>query len=64
MRVLFVRTIACAQPNLAHHYKSCQPDSIKNNMCFEILGLDVMIDHKHKVLIAFKGIIIRSKPHS
>ena len=49
MKVLFVRTLAAAQPILAHHYKSCQPDSYKNNMCFEILGMDVMIDHKLKV---------------
>lgn len=38
-----------AQPILAHHYKSCQADNLKNNMCFEILGMDVMIDQKSKV---------------
>ncbi len=32
------------QPILAHNYRSCQPDNIQNNMCFEVLGFDVMLD--------------------
>lgn len=39
-------TFASTQPILAHHYRSCQPDEYKNNMCFEILGIDVILDHK------------------
>ena len=49
MKTIFIRTLVAAQPILAHHYKSCQPDNYANNMCFEILGFDVMIDSKHKV---------------
>ena len=29
-------------------YKSCQPEDTENSMLFEILGFDVMIDHKGK----------------
>jgi tubulin polyglutamylase TTLL6/13 len=32
------------QPVLAHNYRSCQPDNLQNNMCFEVLGFDVMLD--------------------
>ncbi len=48
MKKSFIKTLASAQPVIAHHYRSCQPDSYKNNMCFEILGMDVMLDHKLK----------------
>jgi len=44
MKNIFVHTLVAGQPILAHHYKSCQPDNFSNNMCFEILGFDVMID--------------------
>lgn len=37
-----------AQPYLQHLYKSCQPDDVENQMCFQILGFDVMIDHNLK----------------
>ncbi|KAL4499341.1 hypothetical protein ABPG72_006927 [Tetrahymena utriculariae] len=42
-RVL-IKTIISAQPTLAHHYRSCQPDNFMNNMCFEILGFDIILD--------------------
>jgi tubulin polyglutamylase TTLL6/13 len=39
----------CAgQPILAHNYKTAQPDNYINNMCFEVLGFDVLIDEKLK----------------
>lgn len=37
-----------AQPILAHQYKSSQPNNLANNMCFEILGFDVILDHNLK----------------
>ena len=46
-RVL-IKTIISAQPTLAHHYRSCQPDNYANNMCFELLGFDIIIDSKLK----------------
>lgn len=45
---LVIKTLIAVQPSLAHVYHSCQPDDVENSMCFEILGFDVMIDHKCK----------------
>jgi len=43
---LIIKTVIMVQPNLAHLYRSCQPDDYENQMVFEILGLDVMLDYK------------------
>lgn len=43
---LIIKTLLAVQPSLSHFYHSCQPDDIENGMCFEILGFDVMLDHK------------------
>lgn len=45
---IFILTFISAQPILAHHYRSCQPDNYMNNMCFEILGMDIILDDKLK----------------
>lgn len=31
-----------------HLYRSCQPEDIENQLCFQILGFDVMIDANMK----------------
>lgn len=41
-----IKMFCSVQPILAHNYASCQPQSYKNDMCFELLGLDVLLDHK------------------
>lgn len=41
-----VKTLCSVQPILAHNYSSCQPQSLRNDMCFELLGLDVLLDYK------------------
>lgn len=41
---IFILTFISAQPILAHHYRSCQPDNYMNDMCFEVLGMDVILD--------------------
>ena len=33
---------------MSHYYKTSQPDDIYNNMCFEVLGFDIMVDDKLK----------------
>ena len=45
---LIIKTLCAVQPSLAHTYKACQPDDPYNGMCFELLGFDVMLDHKLK----------------
>jgi len=45
---LVIKTLCTVQPSLAHIYKSCQPDDISNAMCFEILGLDIILDETLK----------------
>jgi tubulin polyglutamylase TTLL6/13 len=32
------------QPHINHLMRSCQPDDIENQLCFQILGFDIMID--------------------
>ena len=46
--MIIIRTIISAQPQLAHNYRSCQHDNLSNNMCFEVLGFDIMLDHNCK----------------
>ena len=43
---LIIKTIITCQPSIAHAYKTLQPDDLGNSMIFEILGFDVMLDHK------------------
>ena len=43
-----VKTLCSVQPILAHTYRSCQPNDLDNNKSFEILGFDILIDHKFK----------------
>lgn len=33
-------------PNLSGTLLSVHPDNFANDMCFEILGFDIMVDHK------------------
>lgn len=42
------KTMISAQPLLSHHYRSCQPENYANNMCFEVLGFDVILDQHLK----------------
>ena len=43
---VIIKTMCCVQPSIAHVFKSCQPDDVENQMCFEILGFDIFLDHK------------------
>ncbi|CDW83353.1 tubulin-tyrosine ligase family protein [Stylonychia lemnae] len=44
VRQTIIKTICAVQPQLAHIYKSCQPDDVENSMCYEILGFDIFFD--------------------
>lgn len=41
---MLTKTIILGQPLVSHQYKFCQPDDDYRQMCFHILGVDVMID--------------------
>ena len=45
---MVVKTLCAVQPSLSHTYRSCQPDDPYNSMCFELLGLDVILDHRFR----------------
>ena len=44
IKLIILKTLFCIQPKLAHTYKACQPNDFSNEMCFEILGFDIIID--------------------
>jgi tubulin polyglutamylase TTLL6/13 len=44
IHAIFIKTLCSAQPILAHNYRSCQPENHPNNMCFEVLGMDILLD--------------------
>lgn len=35
-----------ATPNIKHLIKSCQPDELENQICYQILGFDILVDNK------------------
>lgn len=43
-----IKTLCTVQPSIAHYYRSCQPEDLSNGMCFELLGLDVLLDNHAK----------------
>lgn len=45
---IVIKCLCTVQPNLAHIYRSSQPFDVTNSMCFEILGFDIILDHKLK----------------
>ena len=45
---IIVKTIISGIPYISHTYKTCHPDDPTNSMCFEILGLDIILDNNLK----------------
>jgi tubulin polyglutamylase TTLL6/13 len=45
---LIIKTLVSAQPSLAHSIRSCQPEDVENQMVYEILGFDILLDQKCK----------------
>ena len=41
---MIIKTLISVQPDLLHNYRTCQPNDRTFNMCFEVLGFDVLID--------------------
>lgn len=40
-----IKTIICGLPLMSHQYKCSQPEDYSGNMCFHILGLDIMLNN-------------------
>lgn len=40
-----MKTIITGQPLLSHLYNLSQPDNYSNDMCFQILGFDILLEH-------------------
>lgn len=51
IKLLALKTLCVAQPQLAHNYRSGQSEDYYNHQCFEILGLDVLIDAKCRPIL-------------
>jgi tubulin polyglutamylase TTLL6/13 len=46
-----VKTMISGLPHLSNTYRSCQPENYAANMCFELLGFDVMLNDKAEPII-------------
>ena len=43
---IIIKSLIAVQPNLAHSYKASRPQTADSSLCFQLLGFDIMIDHK------------------
>ena len=43
---MIVKTMIAGLPAISTQYRSCQPENYASNMCFELLGFDVMLTEK------------------
>lgn len=43
-----IKTFCAVHPYLTRIYREAQPNDFANNKCFEIMGFDILIDHKLK----------------
>ncbi|XP_041939721.1 tubulin polyglutamylase ttll6 isoform X1 [Alosa sapidissima] len=45
---VIIKTLISAHPILKHNYHTCFPNHAAGSACFEILGFDVLLDHRLK----------------
>ncbi|XP_026206557.1 tubulin polyglutamylase ttll6 [Anabas testudineus] len=45
---VIIKTLISAHPILKHNYHTCFPNHTTGSACFEILGFDVLLDHRLK----------------
>ncbi|XP_069373287.1 tubulin polyglutamylase ttll6 [Paralichthys olivaceus] len=43
---VIIKTLISAHPTLKHNYHTCFPNHTSGSACFEILGFDVLLDHR------------------
>ena len=46
INTIIVKTLLTGMPSIDHQYRHCQPEEYSGNMCFHVLGFDVMINEK------------------
>nr|XP_033775545.1 tubulin polyglutamylase TTLL6 isoform X2 [Geotrypetes seraphini] len=45
---VIIKALISAHPILKHNYRTCFPNHVAGNACFEILGFDILLDRKLK----------------
>ncbi|GIQ90876.1 tubulin-tyrosine ligase/Tubulin polyglutamylase, partial [Kipferlia bialata] len=45
---IFVKTLFAVLPSLRHIFHTCRPSDVHGVSCFEVLGFDILLDHKMK----------------
>ena len=48
---IIIKTIITGYPTISKIQQSLHPENYANDMCFEILGFDVMLDHRLKPIL-------------
>eukprot|EP01012_Entosiphon_sulcatum_P029933 TRINITY_DN3668_c0_g1_i1.p1 TRINITY_DN3668_c0_g1~~TRINITY_DN3668_c0_g1_i1.p1 ORF type:complete len:718 (-),score=132.72 TRINITY_DN3668_c0_g1_i1:89-2242(-) len=48
---VIIKTLISAQPQLKHVYNACFPHKNDGHNCYEVLGFDIMLDHKQKPIL-------------
>ncbi|XP_038610113.1 tubulin polyglutamylase TTLL6 [Tachyglossus aculeatus] len=48
MEDIIIKTLISAHPVIKHNYHTCFPNHTMSSACFEILGFDILLDHKLK----------------
>ena len=48
IRGIITKTVAAVQPVMAHSYRTSRPNNENLELCFEILGFDIIIDQDMK----------------
>ena len=46
-----IKTLICGLPLMSHQYRCSQPEDYTGNMCFHILGLDIMLNSKAEPIL-------------
>ena len=48
---VIIKTFISGLPTMAHQYQACQPEEYEGNMCFHILGVDIMLTSDLKPIL-------------
>lgn len=48
---IVIKTLLTGMPVIAEQYRACKPEEYSGNMCFHILGLDIMLTDKFEPIL-------------